>query len=124
LRRNSEQQEVDDEVSSFEEVNAQKKFMKKGKIEMVENARFMTEARRKELERRQRQKKESTPVVKEEKEKRKFFAVSSSSQERVSRRRRDPAACGRAGISCIHCSSIRRKATGFSFKTEQFSFDR
>ena len=76
MRRNSEQQEVNDEVSSFEEVKAQKKFMKKGKIEMVENARFMMEAKRKELERRRRQKKESTPVVKEEK--RKIFAVSSS----------------------------------------------
>jgi len=59
-RRNSEQQ-VDDEVSSCEEIEVQKKLVK----ELVDNPKFMTEARREELERRQMQKDESTPVVKE-----------------------------------------------------------
>jgi hypothetical protein len=73
LRRSSEQQEVDDEVSSFEEVKVQKKLVKEGEIDVVENPRFMTEARRKELERRQRQKEESMPVVKEENRKFSLF---------------------------------------------------
>jgi hypothetical protein len=64
LRRRSS--EVEDEVSSLEEIMAQKKLVKEGKIEVVENPRFMTEARWKELERRQRQE-SSTPAVKEEK---------------------------------------------------------
>jgi len=51
-RRSSEQQqEVDDELSNFEEVDVQKKHVKVGKFELVEKRRFMTEARRKELER-------------------------------------------------------------------------
>ena len=41
--------EVGYEVSSFEEVKAQKKLMKEGKV--VENPMFMTESRRKELKR-------------------------------------------------------------------------
>ena len=40
--RSSEQQEVDDEVSSFEEVDVQKKLVKEGKIEVVEHPRYMT----------------------------------------------------------------------------------
>jgi hypothetical protein len=59
--RSSEQQEVDDEVSSFEELKVQKQLVKRGKIEVPENPMFMTEARR----RRQWRKEESTPVVKE-----------------------------------------------------------
>jgi hypothetical protein len=70
LRRRSS--EVEDEVSSLEEIMAQKKLVKEGKIEVVENPRFMTEARQKELERRQRQE-SSTPVVKEEKRKFSLF---------------------------------------------------
>ena len=73
FRRSSEQEHVEDEVSSFKEVKVQKKFLKEGKIEVVENPRFMTDARRKELERRQRQKEESMPVVKEEKRMFSFF---------------------------------------------------
>ena len=66
--------------------------MNEGKIEVVENPRFMTEARRKELERRQRTREESTPVVKEGEEG--VLVLSSlSSQERVSASRRNPAAC-------------------------------
>ena len=38
------------EVSSFEEVRVQKKLAKEGKIEVMVNPTFMTEARRKELE--------------------------------------------------------------------------
>jgi len=41
-------------VSSFDEVRVQKKLVKEGKIEVVENPRFMMDARPKELERRQR----------------------------------------------------------------------
>jgi hypothetical protein len=75
--------------------NIQKTLVKDGKIKVVENSRFMMEAKRKDLDRRQRQKEESTPVVKQEN-----IAVSSSSSShgRVggSCRRCDPAACGRA----------------------------
>jgi hypothetical protein len=39
--------EVEDEVGSLEEIMVQKTFVKEGKIEVVENPRFMTEARRK-----------------------------------------------------------------------------
>ena len=42
-------------MSSFEEVNVQKMLLKVGKLEVVENPMFMTEARRKELERKERQ---------------------------------------------------------------------
>jgi len=56
---------VDDEVSSFEEVEVQKQLVKQGKIEVAEIPRFMMEARRKELEQWQWQKVESTLVVKE-----------------------------------------------------------
>jgi len=56
---------VDDEVSSFEEVEVQKQLVKQGKIEVTEIPRFMMEARRKELEQWQWQKVESTLVVKE-----------------------------------------------------------
>jgi len=41
-------------VSSFDEVRVQKKLVKEGKIEVVENPRFLMDARPKELERRQR----------------------------------------------------------------------
>jgi hypothetical protein len=71
LRRSSEQDVVDDEVSSFEEIKVEKKLLKEGKIEVVENPRYTTEARRKELERRRKE--DSTPAVKE------IFVVSSSS---------------------------------------------
>jgi len=57
------EEEFDDEVSSCEEVKVQKKLVK----ELVDNLRFMAEARQKELKRRQMQKEGSTPVVKEEK---------------------------------------------------------
>jgi len=60
--RVEEEEQVDDEVSSCEETKVQKRLVK----ELVDNPRFMTEARWKELEPRQRQKEESTPVVKEE----------------------------------------------------------
>jgi len=63
---------LEDELSSF------KKLMKEGKIEVVENPRFMMEARSKELERRQRQKEDSTPVVKEKWNFHCFHARSSS----------------------------------------------
>jgi hypothetical protein len=44
---------VEDELSSFEQVKVQKeKFVKEGKIEVVENLRFMMKTRQKELERR------------------------------------------------------------------------
>ena len=69
------QQEIDDEVSSFEEIKVQKKLVKEGKIEVVQNPRVMTEARSRELERRQRQKYGSTPVVKEEKKKFSLFLL-------------------------------------------------
>jgi len=52
---------IEDELSSFEEAKVQKMLVKEGKIEVVENPRFMMfmmEARQKELERRQRQKEE------------------------------------------------------------------
>jgi hypothetical protein len=71
LRRSSEHEVVDDEVSSFEEIMVQKKLVKEGKIEVVENPRYLTEPRRKELERRRKE--ESTPVVKEEKKKFSLF---------------------------------------------------
>jgi hypothetical protein len=71
LRRSSEQEVVVDEVSSFEEIMVQKKLVKEGKIKVVENPRFLMEARRKELERRRKE--ESTPVVKEEKKKFSLF---------------------------------------------------
>ena len=38
-------------MSSIEEAKVQKKLVREGKIEVVENPKFMTEARRKELER-------------------------------------------------------------------------
>ena len=63
--RSSEQQEVDDDVSSFYEVKVQKQLVKQGRLEVAENPRFIMEAKRKELERRQWQKVEPTPVVKE-----------------------------------------------------------
>jgi hypothetical protein len=44
--------EVEDEMSSFKEVKGiQKKLVKEGNVEVVENPTFMTETRRKELER-------------------------------------------------------------------------
>jgi hypothetical protein len=76
LRRRSEEGGVEDEVSSIEEVKARKKLVKEGKIEVVENPKFMTEARRKELERerlREASTPTSTPVVREEKKKFSFF---------------------------------------------------
>ena len=57
--------EVGYEVSSFEEVEVQKKLMKEGKV--VENPMFMTEARRKELK-RERLKEESTSTCEGEEE--------------------------------------------------------
>jgi hypothetical protein len=76
LRRRSEEGGVENEVSSIEEVKVQKKLVKEGKIEVVENPKFMTEARRKELERerlREASMSTSTPVGKEEKKKFSFF---------------------------------------------------
>ena len=50
-------------MSSFEEVKVQKKLVKEGRIEVVENLTFMTEARRKELEgERLREESTSTPM--------------------------------------------------------------
>ena len=51
LRKRSSEWEVEDEVTSFEEVEAQKKLLKEGNIEVLESPRFITEARPKELER-------------------------------------------------------------------------
>ena len=76
LKRRSSKREVEDEVSSFEEVKVQKKLMKEGKVEVVENPQFMTQARRMELEwegLREEWTSTSMPVVKEEK--RKFFLI-------------------------------------------------
>jgi len=76
LRKRSEEVGAEDEVSSIEEVKARKKLVKEGKIEVVENPRFMTEARKKELERerlREAATSTSTPVAKEEKKKFSFF---------------------------------------------------
>ena len=70
LRRRCEEGGVEDGVSNIEEVKVQKKLVKEGKIEVVENPKFMMEARRKELERerlREASTSTSTPVVKEEK---------------------------------------------------------
>jgi hypothetical protein len=58
---------IEDELSSFEQVEVQKKSVTERKIEVVENPRFVMKARQKELEQRQRQREESTSMVKEEK---------------------------------------------------------
>jgi len=67
------------------------------KIEMVENSRFMTEARRKELDRgkqMQRSKEELTSMLVGKNEKRKFSLFPHPRHRRnVSRCRCDPAAC-------------------------------
>ena len=70
LRKGSLEGEVEDEISSFKEVKGvQKKLVKEGSVEVVENPTFITEMRRKELE-RERLRDESTstsiPVVKED----------------------------------------------------------
>ena len=59
------------EVSSFEEVRVQKKWAKDGRVGVVTNPKFMTQARRRERERgkqiqRSEEESMSTPVVKEE----------------------------------------------------------
>jgi hypothetical protein len=76
LRKRSSEGEVEDEVSSLEEVKVQKKLVKEVKIEVMENPRFMSEARRKELERgkekRSREESTSMPVLIEEKRKLSF----------------------------------------------------
>jgi hypothetical protein len=69
--------EVEDEISSFKEVKGvQKKLVKEGNVEVVENPTFITETRRKELG-RERLRDESTstsiPVVNEEKSKFSLF---------------------------------------------------
>jgi hypothetical protein len=90
-------------VSSFEEVEVQKKLVKEA-IEVVEDPRYMTEARRKEPELRQRQKEESTSVVKKEKRKFSLFPHHHHRSE-------SHAACGRVGTAssgCIRSSSGRR----------------
>ena len=46
-----QQQQVSNEESSLEKVKVQEKLAKVGKFEVVENPRFMVEARQKELER-------------------------------------------------------------------------
>ena len=64
LRKRSSEGEVEDQVSSFEEIKVQKKLVKEGKIN---NPRFVTEARRKERERLREESTSTTmPVVKEE----------------------------------------------------------
>ena len=72
-RKRSSEGEVEDELASFEEVKTQKELLKEGKLEVVENQRFIMEARRKGLEwgkERQRLREESIPTP--VKEKRKF----------------------------------------------------
>jgi len=86
---------VEDGVGSFEEVRVQKKLVKEGKIEVVENLRFMTEARRKELERGKqmqmlKEESTSTPMVK--KETRKFSLIPHPHHRRHESRRRLPLA--------------------------------
>jgi hypothetical protein len=67
LRKRSPEGKVEDAVSSFEEVKVQKKLVKEGKIEVMENPRFMTG----ETDERLREEKTSTSTPME-KEKRKF----------------------------------------------------
>jgi hypothetical protein len=47
LKKRSLEGEVEDEVSSLEEFKVQKKLVKEVEIEVMENSRFMSEARRK-----------------------------------------------------------------------------
>ena len=68
-KRRNKEGGVEDEVSSIEEAKVQKKLVKEGKI-VVENPKFITEARRRERERERLRKAStstSTPVVKEKK---------------------------------------------------------
>ena len=81
--RRSYEKEEEDDASSFEDVKIEKKLVKEGKIEVVENPRFMTEARRKELERARRQKKEEPTPMKEEKKKFSLFPHHRKSESQV-----------------------------------------
>jgi hypothetical protein len=126
LRRRSS--EVEDEASSFEEIMVQKKLVKEGKIEVVENPRFMTEARRKELERR-RKEESSTAVVKEEKRKFSLFPHHHRSKSNPPSR---SSSLNRTRKLVVHPrflpvrSRIRFsfESYRFSSKTEQFSFEK
>jgi hypothetical protein len=108
----SSEGEVEDEVSSFEEVKVQK-LVKEGKIEVAENPRFMMEARRKEGGEGEAEVATGVDINVNTGGEEKILAVSSSSspQERVggSCRCCDPAAYGRAGTGtggygCVRCS--------------------
>jgi len=54
-RRSSENEVEEDEASSFEDGKIEKKLVSEWGIEVVENPRFMTEARKKESERERRE---------------------------------------------------------------------
>ena len=79
LRKRSLEGEVEDEMSSFEEVKrVLKKLMEEENVEVVENPTFMMETRRKELERerlRDESMSMSIPVVVEDKKKFLIFII-------------------------------------------------
>jgi hypothetical protein len=136
-RKWSSEGQVEDEVTSFEEV--QKKL--EGKIEVMENPSFITEARTEgagagegeaEVER-------GVDANAGEGGNDEVFVVSSSSspweRDGGSRRCCGPAACGRAGTGtescygCLRCSHPRKRFSffqsyRFSSETEPFSFER
>jgi hypothetical protein len=127
---------VEDEVSSFEEVKVQKKLVKEGKIEVVENPRFMTEARRKELERRAEAVRSRRQCEVKEKRNSRCFLIIIRSESHAAAAIQQPAVEQERKFRVYPLFLLRPKALllpklrfsfqsyRFSFKTEQFSFER